>query len=36
MKFKLDENLSRSVADLFRAAGHDAMTVREESAVGTR
>lgn len=30
MKFKLDENLSRSVADLFRSAGHDAMTVREQ------
>jgi predicted nuclease of predicted toxin-antitoxin system len=29
MRFKLDENLSRSVADLFRSAGHDAMTVRE-------
>ena len=30
MKFKLDENLSRSVADLFRAARHDAVTVREQ------
>jgi predicted nuclease of predicted toxin-antitoxin system len=30
MRFKLDENLSRSVADLFRSAGHDAMTVREQ------
>jgi predicted nuclease of predicted toxin-antitoxin system len=30
MRFKLDENLSRSVAELFRSAGHDAMTVREE------
>lgn len=30
MKFKLDENLSRSVVDLFRSAGHDAMTVREQ------
>ena len=29
MRFKLDENLSRSVAELFRSAGHDAMTVRE-------
>jgi predicted nuclease of predicted toxin-antitoxin system len=30
MKFKLDENLSRSVAGLFRSAGHDAMTVCEQ------
>jgi predicted nuclease of predicted toxin-antitoxin system len=30
MRFKLDENLSRSVAELFRSAGHDAMTVREQ------
>jgi len=30
MRFKLDENLSQSVAELFRAAGHDAMTVREQ------
>jgi hypothetical protein len=26
MRFKLDENLSRSVAELFRGAGHDLMT----------
>lgn len=30
MKLKLDENLSRSVAQLFRAAGHDTATVREQ------
>lgn len=30
MRFKLDENLSRRVAELFRSAGHDAMTVREQ------
>jgi predicted nuclease of predicted toxin-antitoxin system len=30
MRFKLDENLSRSVAELSRSAGHDAMTVREQ------
>jgi len=30
MRFKLDENLSRSVAELFRSAGHDAVTVREQ------
>jgi predicted nuclease of predicted toxin-antitoxin system len=32
MKLKLDENLGRSVAELFRQAGHDTTTVR--SAVG--
>ena len=30
MRFKLDENLSRSVAELFHSTGHDAMTVREQ------
>jgi predicted nuclease of predicted toxin-antitoxin system len=30
MRFKLDENLSRGVAELFRSAGHDAITVREQ------
>jgi hypothetical protein len=34
MRFKLDENLSRSVAALFRAAGHDVMTVREQELRG--
>ncbi|HTV87984.1 MAG TPA: DUF5615 family PIN-like protein [Stellaceae bacterium] len=28
MRLKLDENLSRGVAELCRAAGHDVMTVR--------
>lgn len=30
MRFKLDENLSSSVAELFRSAGHDTVTVREQ------
>jgi hypothetical protein len=30
----LDENLSHSVARLFRGAGHDVMTVREEQLHG--
>jgi predicted nuclease of predicted toxin-antitoxin system len=30
MKFKLDENLSQSVAGLFRSAGYDTMTAREQ------
>jgi Domain of unknown function (DUF5615) len=30
MRFKLDENLSRGVAELFRGAGHDVMTVRDQ------
>jgi phosphoenolpyruvate-protein kinase (PTS system EI component) len=30
MRFKLDENLSRSVAALFRTRGHDVMTVRDQ------
>jgi predicted nuclease of predicted toxin-antitoxin system len=34
VRFKLDENLSRSVATLFRGAGHDVMTVREEQLHG--
>ena len=34
MNFKLDENLSRSVAALFRSAGHDAVTVREQELCG--
>jgi predicted nuclease of predicted toxin-antitoxin system len=34
MRFKLDENLSHSVAALFRAAGHDASTVRDEGLRG--
>jgi predicted nuclease of predicted toxin-antitoxin system len=34
MKLKLDENLSRSVAELFRTAGHDAATVRDQGLQG--
>jgi predicted nuclease of predicted toxin-antitoxin system len=34
MKFKLDENLSHSVAELFRTAGHDVMTVRDQGLRG--
>ena len=34
MKFKLDENLGRRCQGLFRAAGHDAQTVLEESLSG--
>jgi predicted nuclease of predicted toxin-antitoxin system len=34
MRFKLDENLSRSVAHLFRTAGHDVMTVRDQELHG--
>jgi len=30
MSFKLDENLSRSVAEMFRTQGHDVMTVRDQ------
>jgi len=30
MKLKLDENLGRSVAELFRQAGHDTTTVPSE------
>jgi hypothetical protein len=34
MRFKLDENLGRRCQGLFRAAGHDAQTVLEESLSG--
>jgi Domain of unknown function (DUF5615) len=34
VRFKLDENLSRSVAELFRGAGHDVTTVREQQLHG--
>ena len=34
MKFKLDENLSRSAGDLIRAAGHDAVTVASQGLRG--
>lgn len=34
MRLKLDENLSRSAAELCRAAGHDVMTVRDQGLQG--
>jgi predicted nuclease of predicted toxin-antitoxin system len=34
MKFKLDENLGKRMQDLFRAAGHEVHTVREEGLQG--
>lgn len=34
MRLKLDENLSRSVAELCRGAGHDVMTVRDQELQG--
>lgn len=34
MRFKLDENLGRSIAELFRAAGHDVVTVRDQALRG--
>lgn len=34
MKVKVDENLPREVADLFRQAGHDTATVEEEGLGG--
>ena len=34
MRLKLDENLSHSVAELCRAAGHDVMTVRDQALEG--
>lgn len=34
MRLKLDENLSRSVAELCRAAGHDVATVRDQGLLG--
>lgn len=34
MKFKLDENLGTRMQDLFRMAGHDVLTVSEESLQG--
>lgn len=35
MKFKLDENLSIRTQQLFRAAGHDIQTVRDEELQGS-
>ncbi len=34
MKWKLDENLGRSAAELFRQSGHDVQTVRTEGLSG--
>lgn len=34
MRFKLDENLGRSVADVFRKAGHDTSTVVDQGLTG--
>ena len=34
MKIKLDENMPRALAALFRSAGHDAVTVPEEDLTG--
>lgn len=34
MKFKIDENLPVELAELLRAAGHDAATVHEERLAG--
>jgi predicted nuclease of predicted toxin-antitoxin system len=34
MKLKLDENLGRRVAELFRAAGHDTVTVKGQGLAG--
>jgi hypothetical protein len=34
MKIKVDENLPREVADLFRTTGHDAMTVGDQQLDG--
>ncbi len=36
MQFKLDENLPFELADLFRKAGHDAVTVLEQGLGGAR
>lgn len=36
MKLKLDENIGRRGLELLRSAGHDVMTVREQSLQGTK
>ena len=36
MRFKLDENLPVELADLFREAGHDAVTVLDQGLGGAR
>ncbi len=34
LRFKIDENLPKEVAELLNAQGHDALTVREQGHVG--
>ena len=36
MRFKLDENLPIDLAEMFREAGHDAVTVLEQGLTGAR
>ena len=36
MRFKVDENLPVEVADLLRAAGHDAVTVNDQGVSGAK
>ena len=36
MRFKLDENLPIELAEMFREAGHDAVTVLDQHLVGAR
>jgi predicted nuclease of predicted toxin-antitoxin system len=36
MEFKIDENLPVEAAELLRAAGHDAVTIHDQSMVGER
>ena len=36
MRFKLDENLPVEVADMFRGAGHDALTVLDQGLMGAQ
>ena len=36
MRFKLDENLPVELADLFRAAGHDAITALDQNLKGVQ
>lgn len=36
MRFKLDENLPVDLADMFRAAGHDAVTALDQNLKGAR
>src|SRR3972149_5177621 len=35
MRFKVDEDLPKEVADLLRAGGHDVVTVRDEKLTGS-